>query len=119
MNVIEDTECLPITKPYDISRMNDIKENINLFLESSDPYFDITGLNAYLRRYLYSELNKKYPNIFAESVKTEGSRDVIMRLHRVDPENALRMKNEKETKKMGEFNEKIGFRRIFNMLIQA
>mmetsp|Transcript_26969 Transcript_26969/g.26599 ORF Transcript_26969/g.26599 Transcript_26969/m.26599 type:complete len:351 (+) Transcript_26969:403-1455(+) len=115
----EPMEQLVLSKPNDIARMKEIEENISQFLSGADPYIDINGLNAYLRRYLYTELRKSYPNIFPESVKTEGSREVTMRLHKVDPEAAQRMKEEKESRKKFEFNGRIGFRRVFTLLEQA
>lgn len=117
-NPDDNNESMTINKPQDISRMTEIKENIDRFLLGDEPFIEINGLNAYLRKYLFSEL-KKYHSIFPESIKTEGSREVTMRLHRVDVTAAQRMKEEKATKRLAEFNEKIGFRRVFTLLEQA
>ena len=115
----ENTEEMVLTKTYEQVKMNEICFRIEKWLETIEETFEVTGLNAYLRKYLYGLIRKKYKGIFMESVKTEGSRDVTLVLKKADSAQMHDLEEKRANDKAEQFLEKIGFRRIFAMLTES
>ena len=99
--------------------MLEITNRIERWLEEPRESLEISGLNAYLRKYLYHFIKKRYKWIFIESIKTEGSRDVVLLLKKANPEQLAELEKKRNSERTGQFFDKIGFRRIFSMLVNS
>ena len=117
--VFDDNEEMILTKTYEQVKMNEINHRIEKWLESPEETLEIPGLNAYLRRFLYTFIKKKHKNLFMDSLKTEGSRDVSIILKKASPSELLELQAKKTNDKTGVFFEKIGFRRVFSLLVDS
>ena len=115
----ENLEDIVLSKTYEQVKMNEITFRIEKWLENSEETFVVAGLNAFLRKYLYNFVKKRYTGIFMESIKVEGSRDVTLSLKKAHPELLMELEAKRIKEKVELFNEKIGFRRIFTMMIES
>ena len=112
-------EDMVLTKTYEQVKMNEICFRIEKWLESGEGQLEIPGLNAYLRKYLYGVVKKKYKNIFMESLKHENSRDVILVLKKANEQEYSELEAKRQLGKAEQFNEKVGFRKVFSMLTES
>lgn len=108
-----------LTKTHEQVKMNEICYRIEKWLQSDNPQMEIPGLNAFLRKYLYSVVRKKYSNIFMESSKQENSRDVTLILKKANQQEFKELEAKRQSDKSDQANEKIGFRKVFAMLISS
>lgn len=115
----ESSEDIVLTKTYEQVKMNEICFRIEKWLESGEAHFEIPGLNAYLRKYLYNVVKKRFKGVFMESIKVEGSRDVTLILKKADHSQIQELEAKRLVEKTEQFYEKIGFRRIFSMLVES
>jgi poly(A)-specific ribonuclease len=111
-------EDIVLTKNYEQVKMSEVTFRIERWLESHEDRMEITGLNAYLRKYLYGFVKKRYKGVFMSSNKTEGSRDVTLVLKKANERELLELEAKRIAEKTELFNEKIGFRRIFALLVE-
>ena len=88
-------------------------------IERGEDRIEITGLNAYLHKYLYGFVKHRFKGIFMKSLKVEGSRDVTLVLHKADPKDYAELEAKRFSDKTNQFNEKIGFRLIINLLAKS
>ena len=113
-----DSEDIVLTKSYEQVKMNEITYRIERWLESGEDRIEIAGLNAYLRKYLYGFVKRRFKGVFMNSLKVEGSRDVTLVLQKADAKDYAELEAKRFSDKTNQFHEKIGFRRIFNLLTE-
>lgn len=115
----ENLEDIVLSKNHEQVKMNEITQKIEKWFKNSEDLFEVSGLNAFLRKYLYNFVKKRYTGIFMESIKTEGSRDVTLVLKKANIEIMAELEMKRSKEKSQTYQEKIGFRRVFEMITQA
>jgi poly(A)-specific ribonuclease len=115
----ESLEDIVLTRNYEQVKMNEIQHRIQNWLDNIEETLEISGLNAYLRKYLYNYVKKNFKGIFMESLKVEGSRDVTLVLKKADPGHLKELEQKRVNEKNDQFHEKLGFRRIFCILVDS
>ena len=78
--------------------------------------FFITDLNSYLRRYMYLKLEKDFAHLVTKSEKKSRFESNI-RVKKMTKTEKEKFKQQKKKDKEEEFNRKIGFSRVFKLLL--
>lgn len=69
---------------------------------------------------MYQWLRQNHPSVEAESVYDEANRNVVvMRLHKLDEEGRAMFRYNRAQERIEYYNERIGFRRLFQVLVEA
>lgn len=117
-------ELIKLTRPSDIEFLERNMANIDAMLASDDCNAEGTGAgdcvalestNAFLRRVLYEQIEHRYPGR-VNVVKNDQN---ILSALKVDPAKQADFEAAQKAEKLRQFNETLGFRRVFTALLEA
>lgn len=115
----EEESELNISKPYDVAKIESAIKTIEEFLTSEQKQTELTGLNAFLRKYMYSHIKKNYPQLFVETLREQKGKVVTILLKKVGESELAALEEQKTKEKEKHYYEKLGFRRVFTMLAES
>jgi poly(A)-specific ribonuclease len=116
---------LVLTKPSDIQSTNEAIEGLKSWLaddsKKEETEYAVMTTNPYIRRFLYETVAAQFPDLLAESRAAPGafrgqSTFFVLRLNESQrAEHEAKVREEKQK----QFDQKVGFFRIFDLLVNA
>lgn len=120
----KEKELIKLTRPSDIEFIDRNMARVEAMLTSTDCNAEGTGAgdsvalestNAFLRRVLYEQLEARY----AGRVNVVKNEQNILSVLKVDPAKQADFELAQRLEKERQFNETLGFRRVFNALVES
>ena len=116
----ESEVVITLTKEIDKLKIQEWMDKIIEWRNNSETQLQIPNLNSFLRKYLYQWIHKEFPDIETDSISTDSrGRNLTIVLHKLSADQKELYQQQKATERQTQYHDKIGFRRIFTLLVEA
>lgn len=117
---LEEEAVINLTREVDRVKTQEWMDKIIEWNAGPETELQIPGLNSFLRKYLYQWIHKEFPHIETETIANDTrGRNITIILHKFDSVQKEVYLKQKAQEKEESYYGKIGFRRIFSLLVEA
>lgn len=111
---VDNSPRVELKRPAEIEMFREIATNVRDWYISGKKKLEIPALNAFHRKYFYQFILKEFPNVTTEALGDGKVHKLILK-----KKSSAKREEQKRDRRSHKFQEQLGFRRVFKMLVAA